>query len=184
MTSAEEAAARKAIELDPGSAAAYYNLGLLLSDDPARASEAKAVLEKATALDPSNPRYFYRLGLILHENLHSFAEAENAYRRAIALAPDNPYYYGGFISLLVQQSRRAEVVEQSITMRASLHASENWYGMAALDAILGNVDAAFDALEKAAAAPNFNRQWARKDPDLALIRSDPRFETIVGKMES
>lgn len=178
--SEKEATFRKAIELNPYSAIAYYNLGLLISQDPSRVSEAEAAYRKAIELEPDNAQYIYRLGLLLHEDLHRFEEAETAYRQAIELAPDDVFYYGGLISLLVLGSRRSEAVALGIKMRAILSASKNWYGLATLEAILGNIEAAIAYLRQAAEDVNFNRQWARNDPDLASIRNDPRFDEIVG----
>jgi tetratricopeptide (TPR) repeat protein len=175
-----EATLRKAIELDPHSAIVYYNLGLLLFQDSSRVSEAEAAYRKAIELEPDNAKYIYRLALLLHENLHRFEEAETAYRTAIELAPDDVFFYGGLISLLVLESRRSEALALSIRMRAMLDASKNWYGLATLEAILGNVEAAIDYLRQAVGEVNFNREWARKDPDFASIRNDPRFDGIVG----
>ena len=178
----EETTFREAIERNPHSAIAYYNLGLWLSEDPSRASEAEAAYRKAIELEPDNARYIYRLGLLLHENLHRFEEAEIAYRQAIDLAPDDVFYYGGLIGLLVLESRRPEALALSIKMRAMLNASRNWYGLAALDAILGDIEAAIRYLRQAAGEANFDPRWARKDPDLASIRSDPRFDGIVDRL--
>jgi Flp pilus assembly protein TadD len=180
QTPEDETSARKAIEVDPHSASAYYNLGFLLSQNAARAGEAERAYRQAIELEPNNARYVYRLGVILHENLQRFEEAEVTYRRAIELAPDDPFYYGGLISLLIQQSRRSEALTFSKKMRALLLAGENWYGLATLDAILGNVEAAIDYLRQAARKETFNPQWARNDPDLASIRDDRRFDEIVG----
>jgi Flp pilus assembly protein TadD len=175
-----ETTARKAIELNPHNAIDYYNLGLLLAQDLARLSEAEAAYRKAIELEPDNARYVYRLGLLLHEELHHLEEAEIAYRQAIALAPDDSFFYGGLVSLLIQQSRRSDVLALGAKTSALLSASQNWYGLAALDAILGNVNAAMEYLQKAASEQNFDREWARKDPDLASIRDDPRFGEIIG----
>jgi Flp pilus assembly protein TadD len=173
---------RKAIELNPENASAYCNLGMVLAQDPVRLREAEAAYHKAIALEPDNARYIYRLGLLLHENLNRLDEAETAYRQSIALEPDNPFYYSGLLSLLVQQSRQAEAVPFGVKMRAMLSATENWYGLANLDAILGNTEAAIEHLRQAARDVNFNPQWARNDPDLSSIRDDPRFEQIVGRL--
>jgi tetratricopeptide (TPR) repeat protein len=177
-----EATFRKTIERNPNSASAYYDLGYFLSQDASRLSEVEAAYRTAINLEPGNARYIYRLGLLLHENLHRLEEAENAYRRAIELAPDEAFYYGGLISLLVQESKRSEAVALSLQMRAMLDASRNWYGLAALDSILGNVEAAIGYLRQAAAEATFNRQWAQNDPDLASIRNDSRFAEIVGSL--
>lgn len=176
-----EATYRKALELDPHHAPAWYKLGYLLADDPSRASEAEAAYGKAIELEPNNARYVYRLALLLHEQLHRPAEAEQAYRRAIELAPDDPFYYSGFVTLLIEQSRRPEALALAAQMRALLNAAEYWYGLAVLDAILGNADAAIAHLAMAAETNGLDRAWARIDPDLASIRADPRFEAIVGK---
>jgi tetratricopeptide (TPR) repeat protein len=168
------------IELNPHSPQAYYNLGRLLAQDPTRAGEAEAAYRQAIELQPTNAGYVYRLGLFLHENLQRFQEAESAYHRAIALAPDDPFVYGGLVSLLMQHSRRAEALTLSRTMRGLLDASQNWYGLATLDAILGNVNEALDYLRKAAGETNFNRTWAQNDPDLAALRDDSRFAEIIG----
>ena len=62
----DDEAACKAIEVDPYSAIAHYNLGFLLEQDSARVSEAEAAYRKAIKLEPNNARYIYRLGLLLH----------------------------------------------------------------------------------------------------------------------
>ena len=84
--------------------------------------------------------------------------------------------------MFVHQSRRSEAQALGAKMRTLLSASDNWYGLATLDAILGNVDAAIESLGKAAQKENFNLQWARNDPDLASIRDDPRFDEIIGSL--
>ena len=177
----DETDIRKEIEQDPQNAKAYYDLGYLLAQNPARANEAETVYRRAIALEPNNAKYIYRLGLLLHDHLHRFGEAEIAYRRAVKLAPENPFYYGGLISLLIQQSRRSDALALSVKMRALLNTSEQWYGLATLDAILGNTDAAFESLRKATSTNKIDREWARNDPDLASIRSDPRFDKIIGR---
>ena len=171
----------KRIEQNSQNAKAYYDLGYLLAQNPARASEAETAYRQAIAFEPNNAQYIYRLGLLLHDHLHRFGETEIAYRRSVELAPENPFYYGGLISLLVQQSRRSEALVLSIKMRALLNTREQWYGLATLDAILGNADAAFESLGKATCANKIDREWARNDPDLASIRDDPRFDEIVGR---
>lgn len=170
---------RQAIELDPENASAYYNLGMVLAQDSHRLGEAEDLYRKAIELEPKNAQYYYRLALLLHENLHRFQEAETVYRQAVALTPDDPFFYSGLITLLIQQSRRAEALPFCGKMRAMLNAAENWYGLATLDAILGNTEAAIEYLRQAARDVNFNPHWARTDPDLSSIRNDPRFDEIV-----
>ena len=58
---------------------------------------------------------------------------------------------------------------------------DDWYNLACLDSVCGNVDAALEHLRRAAEKEKFNREWAWRDPDLEWIRDDPRFGEIVGK---
>ncbi|HVI69948.1 MAG TPA: hypothetical protein VM656_00500, partial [Pyrinomonadaceae bacterium] len=59
--------------------------------------------------------------------------------------------------------------------------ADDWYALACLESISGNVDAAIENLEHLSRSETFNRQWARIDPDLEWIRDDPRFVAIVGE---
>jgi tetratricopeptide (TPR) repeat protein len=151
-----------------------------LAQDPTRLGETEAAYRHAVELEPESARYLYRLSLFLPENLQRLDGAENAYRRAIALAPADPFFYGGLVSLLIQQARRFDALAPSQTMRTLLEAQANWYGLATLDAILGNGNTALEHLQQAANGENFNREWARIDPDLAVIRDNPRFVEIIG----
>jgi tetratricopeptide (TPR) repeat protein len=78
------------------------------------------------------------------------------------------------------QPRRPEALALAAQMRALLTAAELWYGLATLNALLGNTDAAIEHLRQAANQGKIDREWARIDPDLASIRHDPRFGEIVG----
>jgi Flp pilus assembly protein TadD len=175
----DEAAVRLALELEPTNAQAHFKLGLLLARDMARCHEAEVSFRRAIQLEPSNPNFFYRLALLLHERLGRPLDAEDAYHRAISLAPEEPHFYGGLVNLLVQQSRRADAMFLAEKMRSLLIAGENWYGLATLDAILGNTEDAVFHLSRAAQSGRINHEWARVDPDLASIRDDSRFKVIT-----
>jgi hypothetical protein len=58
--------------------------------------------------------------------------------------------------------------------------SDDWYNLACLESVAGNVDMAIEHLRCAASNPKFNRARAAHDPDLEWIRNDPRFQDIVG----
>jgi Flp pilus assembly protein TadD len=84
-----EAAAhwRESIRLEPGSAAAHYNLGLALSMQR-QFSEATSAFETAVRLDPSHAEALNNLGA-MHQLAGRLGEAASNYRRALALRPDN-----------------------------------------------------------------------------------------------
>lgn len=50
--------------------------------------------------------------------------------------------------------------------------------------VCGNAEVAFEHLRRAAARPDFNRDWARQDLDFHWLRADPRFEKIVGPADA
>jgi hypothetical protein len=54
-----ETIAHKAIELNPYSAIDYYNISLLLAQDPGRVSQAEAAHRKATELETTHGRLHF-----------------------------------------------------------------------------------------------------------------------------
>lgn len=56
------------------------------------------------------------------------------------------------------------------------------YNVACLFAVAGQRDRAIELLESAVAAGFGNREWLARDPDLAAIRDDPRFQTLLAAM--
>ena len=54
-----------------------------------------------------------------------------------------------------------------------------WYNVACAYAVIGDVDAAFDALAKALRRGSGNRGWIANDPDFDNLRADPRFQQLL-----
>jgi tetratricopeptide (TPR) repeat protein len=94
-----EAAYRKAIELNPSYATAYYNLGILLKTRE-RYDEAEAAYRKAIELNPSYATAYSNLGLLFHEKFKRYDEAEAAYRKAIELNPSYATAYNNLVIML------------------------------------------------------------------------------------
>jgi Flp pilus assembly protein TadD len=71
---------RRATEVDPGRAAAWYYLGEALNhvDD---LPEARAAFERVVELEPRNAKALYRLGIVL-DRLNRPDEATRMYRRS------------------------------------------------------------------------------------------------------
>ena len=57
-----------------------------------------------------------------------------------------------------------------------------YYNMACAHARLGHPDQAFENLGKAIDAGFTNKQLMQQDDDLASIRSDARFSTLLGRI--
>ncbi|QGJ70793.1 TPR repeat-containing protein YrrB [Planctomycetales bacterium 10988] len=73
---------------DSFSASAYYDLGLMLAEDPEKLAEAAENLGKAVELAPDHPRYRYNYGLALLK-LQELSEAEEQMKEAVRLDPQN-----------------------------------------------------------------------------------------------
>ena len=108
---------RKAIELDPGYATAYNNLGAVLRDSK-RYAEAETALRKSIELDPDNSLAYNNLGAVLGD-LKRHEEAETAIRKAIELDPDYATAYNNLGGVLRDSKRYAEaeaVLRKSIKL--------------------------------------------------------------------
>jgi Flp pilus assembly protein TadD len=177
-----EAAYRKAIDLNPSYATAYYNLGNLLSDENLkRYDEAEAAYRKAIDLNPSYATAYSNLGLLLHENLKRYDEAEAAYRKAIEL---NPSYATAYYNLgiLLKDLKRYDEAEAAYRKAIELNPSyaTAYYNLSCLSSINRDAEQAFGYLQKAI-DNGFDPAYAWDDPDLQWLRDDPRFVEIVGE---
>lgn len=89
---------RKALVIDPQSASAHMNLGMVLQGrgDPKTAAAEHA---RAIALDPGLAHAHYNSGLALLD-LGSFPEAERGFREALHLRPEFPEAWVGLADVL------------------------------------------------------------------------------------
>lgn len=79
---------RRMLELEPGNASIYNELGLALHYD-GKSGEALAALEKATALDPKLQRAWLSRGFVL-KSTGQDAKARVALEKTVALGPATP----------------------------------------------------------------------------------------------
>ncbi|MBM3130405.1 MAG: tetratricopeptide repeat protein [Chloroflexi bacterium] len=171
-----EVAYRKAIALDPKDSIAYDGLGILLREE-GRLNDAETAHRTAIKLDPDNSAAYTNLGYLLRSS-NRLAEAVPVFQKSQRLETN-------FNSLLCL----AGIHKQLGNLRGSIkYASEasrlipvgDWYNIARLESIRGNVDAAFENLRRAAQQVDFDHAWAWRNSDLEWIRADPRFREIVG----
>lgn len=172
-----EEAFRKAIELSPTLAMPHSNLGsLLLVKGPEHYVEAEELLLKAIALDPTlklayfNLLYLYRL-TGRDEDLVQTAE------RAVQLDAHDAATNLVLASIHKKLGHPTESAKYASQARTLIN-PEDWYGLAALESISGNADAAIENLRKVTFDER-GRNWAKRDPDFEWLRKDPRFLDIV-----
>jgi len=104
-----EACFREAVALDPGLAAAWCNLGLVLVRNGAHA-EAENCYRRALALDSAQSEIPLNLGVLL-AGQKRFDEAEQAYRQALARNPGSTAAWSN-LGVLYASLQREEEAEQ------------------------------------------------------------------------
>ena len=171
-----EAAYRKAIELDSSDAKAYINLGDLLGNLK-RYEEGEAACRKAIELAPTETKAYNNLGILLRITGRP-AEAISVYERSIEIIPDDFNAYIGIASINKSLGVPVDVVY--VEKALQYMPEDDFYNLACLESIRDRFDSAFEYLRKAIRKETFDPDWAWKDPDLQWVRSDPRFEIILG----
>jgi tetratricopeptide (TPR) repeat protein len=173
-----EAEYRAAMALDPKDAGAHYNLGLLLADDATRVRDAEAEYRAAIELDPENANRYISLALLFREQGRE-SEAIPLLEKRAQLDPGNLNPFLALASIHKKLGHAEESAKFAAQARALIK-SDDWYNLACLESVCGNVDAAVAHLRRAAQSEKFNRDRVKRDPDFEWIREDARFKEIVG----
>jgi superkiller protein 3 len=114
-----EAAARRAVELQPSNAIAYDRLGVALEERGLSASETETAYRRAVELDVQFAVAYVHLARLLRKNNRA-TEAEPYYRRAIELAQDAPTLV--LIAAALQSEQRWNESEPVLSRALSLDA--------------------------------------------------------------
>ena len=166
------AAYDRALEINPQYAQAHYNRGNVL-DDLGRKAEAEEAYRSAIRLAPEDPGMY--AGLILLLRLQGRArEALPLAEKRLSLDPENFNVLLALASMHRHLGNRDEAARYAAEARPRIPADDH-YNLACLESVCGNVDAALAHLRRAAGDPDFDRDWARRDPDFEWICDDPRF---------
>jgi tetratricopeptide (TPR) repeat protein len=206
---AAEAALRRALELAPESAV-VLNIAGVLAMNLGRIEEALAFHRRVLEEEPLAAVPYLNLGR-LHESTGRLAEAEEMWRMALELAPARPGVRASLARVLLDRGSREEALAEAVrepdegirlhTVAIIQHASgrtsesnealkaliEGHGGTAAVDiaevhAVRGEVDAAFQWLEKAYARRDGGLTDMKTNPRLRSLHGDPRWGALLGKM--
>ncbi|HUF46947.1 MAG TPA: protein kinase [Vicinamibacterales bacterium] len=179
--------ARLAIDRKPDCDGAYNVLGraYFASD---RFEDAALIVEQALEANGDDYNTYIPFWASL-ERLGRKAEASRvrerqmrALERQLELVPDDVrarillatcYAHVGRSDDAVRELRRA------VQLRPD--DGNTLYNAACVNGVLGRADEALDMLARAIKAGYANIDWVRRDPDLAGLRDDPRFEELVGR---
>ena len=175
------AESHRAVELDPLSSEtnAFLGVNLYLTR---RYDEAVKQLRAAINTDPDYVYAHLFLGRV-YARTGRFSEAVAELRTAMQLAP-GPEQESALGRAYADAGDRNKATEALNHLREQMR--DTFVSAAFLATVhigLGQVDEAFAALEEAAAQHSYYAPWWKLDPELDPLRSDPRFATLLKKVE-
>jgi len=177
-----------AIQLDPKFFTAYYEYARTCRAQ-GKHSQAAKLFEKATRIRPEN----YEAALFLvsaYNDINLETEMKEANKRALDvvrkhldLNPDDAraLYLGAGALVKANESEKAlQWVERAVSIDP--HETSVLYNATCIYSKLGKVDVALDYFEKSIEAGFASLEWIENDSDLDPIRSHPRFQRALKKL--
>lgn len=170
--------AQRALQDDPLSMIVSSNAGwtFALAGQYDRSIET---LKKAIEIDPAFPRTHFRLAEV-YEQRGQYGLAIPEFEQAVLLSGGDPYYEGslGHAYGASGNSDQALDLLQNLQARPARQYVPP-YAIALVYAGLGEKDQAFRWLQKAVEDRSTPMVFFRSDPELAGLRSDPRFAPLA-----
>lgn len=171
------AALRRAVELDPLSISYRLSLtsGLWFTGDYAGGvAEAKKVLE----LEPDNPGALYSLGFASVLNGHH-EQGIAALERALEVRPEYPFNAPGLAWAYARAGRRTEALELLEHVEPQ---GQMLKELAIVYGELGQLDPAFEYLERAYLEDRGSLTYINSDPTAEALKDDPRFADLLARL--
>ncbi|MBI4512831.1 MAG: tetratricopeptide repeat protein [Gemmatimonadetes bacterium] len=171
----------RARELDPLSSSVGSAVGWALYLGR-RYDEAIEEYRKIVGAHPNFvPGHFF-LGLA-YEARGLFPQAIGEFQMAISLSDSSVAYLAALAhtyAVAGDRARAASLLEQMKRLSTQHYVSGYW--IAEIHAALGEIDEAFEWLERASEEPSSWMVYLRVDPRLDPLRSDPRFDALLEKV--
>ena len=179
----------RAIRLNPGLFDAWYNYGRLwvTRGDFERAG---SMFDRAMQIDPDDfqsPSLRLMVGRWLDRPEEIRNLAREILRRTdtyLALNPEDPrahYFRAGALLHLGLRDEAFEAAERSVALRP--YEFSSLYNAACVYAQAGERDRALDLLDQAIDKGRGNREWLLNDTDWAGLRDDPRYHSILARLD-
>jgi len=198
---------RKAIELNPNYGDALLSYGTHLARQ-GKLNEGIAAVKKAIEVDPLARAYIGQLGRLLMFN-HQYNEAIEQMQKGYEIDPNatagrgniiSAYWYNGMYQEAIVESEKLDSFQgtpnsqRTILFRQlasgnrvdAIRSLENWNippgPKAGFYAMLGEKDLAIEWMIKATDERDNNVTWAKVDVRYDDLRSDPRFQDLLRRM--
>jgi serine/threonine-protein kinase len=172
---------RLAAELDPASASIRRGLGWLLYY-AGRLGDAEEQARQAVVINPTASETQRILGLILMRQ-GRLDDADDAFREALRLAPEDTYTFAALGWTAVLRGKPEEARERIAALqlkRAVSYVSPVPFVL--LHAALGNVEEAFEWLQRAHEERRGWLAYLRVEPALAPLRGAARLDELMARM--
>ena len=169
---------RRAQQLDPVSLTINAALGSMYNF-ARRYDEAVHQLQRTVMMDPNFSLARYNLGLAYaHKGMYEEATAE--FQRSKELDPDSTDAMEalGYVYAVTGRKQEARKVLAELQLIAKQREVSR-YNIALIYAALGQKEQAFEWLDKAAADRSLESIYLRFDPQLDVLKADPRFNEFL-----
>lgn len=172
---------QRAIELDPGYAAARLNLGYLY-DRLGRTEEAITEYRKVVELDPGNVLAHNNLG-VLYDNQGRYDEAIAAFEEALRINPSDARTLKNLETAKKNRGIIHEREDRIAKARKEVEANptnpRGTYDLARIYASFDEKDKAIEWLTRALELGFADFALMKSDPALAALGGDPRFMRLL-----
>jgi serine/threonine-protein kinase len=139
---------------------------------------AIVLFEKAMEMEPGFKNVHFRLGLAyLQKGMYEKAIAKIQDALKISFDRDSVAWVGYAYALMGKEAEARDVLAELKKMAADLYVTS--YSFALVHLGLGEIDEAFEWLERGAKEHDYWLAFVLIDPDLDSLRNDPRFESLV-----
>lgn len=174
----------KLTRLDPAArvVASYNRARIFLYED--KYEEAMRELDKGAKIEPNHPmiRIFRSAVLFYRGDKEEGIEIiEKVLREHPKMDGIRSLYAIYLANAGRRDEARAQLTQEARGLAKADHDMAYW--MTSATAQLGEIDEAFYWMERAIKLGNENRSWYQNDKMLAPLRSDPRFEAELNKIE-
>jgi len=169
------------LAIEPQIGEAWAMLGRIEADKKSYGPATEA-LNKALALMPDDGEAHYQLGKVRLAQQDA-PGAITSLERAVALVPQNGWAWNSlaYAYLAAKQPAKAASSFERVLPFAPTNPTL-LYNTACAHALAGNAAKAIELLDRAVTAGYKDKDGMMSDPDLAGVRSDPRFAEIVKKL--